>query len=165
MALVFIDLNDSDAVKSLCCNVRYLLSLTITEDEISDETILREEYFSASAQEIALRLDFTDQASYNELLPDQQQRILTALEYRITAKLLGDLPKFLSQEKLKTGLGYDNWDITELKLIYLRLIEKELWEFRDLQISQDLELEDNLPKSDKIEEEVEEMAPHFVSLR
>ena len=159
MTLVFLNESDETAVESLCDNVRYLLSLTITEEEVPNEIILGRTYLGASSQEIALRLDFSDQISYDNLTEEQQRRILTALEYRITAKLLSDLPKILSEEKLENGLKYNEWDITELKLIYLRLIEKELWEFRDNSFDAELEeieasgSEELLPESAMFDEE------------
>ena len=165
MALDFIDLSDENSVSSLCDNIRYLLSLTITEEEVSNEIIFRDYYFGASSQEIELRLDFKEQADYDLLDDEQKRNIITALEYRITGKLLGDLPLFISQEKLEKSLRYNQWNIEEMKMIYLRLIEKELWEFRRLSFEPEQEIASHLEKTEPIIEEEEEPDSHFVQLR
>ena len=164
MAIDFIDLGDENSVSSLCDNIRYLLSLTITEEEVSNEIIFRDYYFGASSQEIELRLDFKEQADYDQLSDEQKRNIITALEYRITGKLLGDLPMFLSQEKLENSLRYNQWNIEEMKLVYLRLIEKELWEFRSLSFEPEAEIDPHLERTEPMIEKEEE-APSFVQLR
>lgn len=166
MALDFIDLGDENSISSLCDNIRYLLSLTITEEEVSNDIIFRDYYFGASSQEIELRLDFKEQADYDKLSDEQKRNIITALEYRITGKLLGDLPMFLSQEKLENSLRYNRWNIEEMKLVYLRLIEKELWEFRSLSFKPEAEIASHLEKTEPIiEKEEEEEISNFVQLR
>ena len=162
MALDFVDPFDENAVRSLCDNIRYLLSLTITEEEVPNDLILKDHYFGASSREIELRLDIADQSQYEQYSDEEKEHILTALEYRITSKLIGDLRKILSKEKLENSLRYHEWDVEEMKLIYLRLIEKELWVFRDLTFKDVPEPSEHLPK-DYQEKEEEEM-PRFVNI-
>ena len=90
--------------------IRYLISVSLEEPDLSDEIIANDVYLNSASLYVAAQLKLTDQAQFDGYSAEYKDRVLNAIQNRVAAMLIPALPQIISAEILESTVKYQDVD-------------------------------------------------------